>query len=367
MTESRKAVATKALPKINSLTGLKVLAMLAIFWLHSPIINPTIDLGAQACLFLFVVSGFLVGYNSLKVKNPSEPTWKDSISYFLKKFKQVWLLHALCAVVMLFLFTVPIFSGTTFIRFVLNLLLLQAWQPDSTNYFSFNGATWFLSALLFCYFMAPLLCKTIRRGKKHIIIAIIITVIIRIAAEFTMKHYPNEIFTVSSHVFPPVRACEFYLGILAVPVWKWLKAKFDALAPKKRLLTASVLEVAIIAISVAVLYGFRSSWLVGNYLCIYVPLIIIMACDAGIISKVLGLKIFRLFGAIQFSFYIMHQVIIRIFNKYSVLGDQSRRVRTLGMFVTTVILAILYNYVILPAIIKFTAFISGKLRRNVVK
>ena len=63
----------------------------------------------------------------------------------------------------------------------------------------------------------------------------------------------------------------------------------------------------------------------------------------------------------------MHQVIIRIFNKYSVLGDQSRRVRTLGMFVTTVVLAILYNYVILPAIIKFTAFISGKLRRNVVK
>ena len=49
--------------RIDSLTGLKAIAMLSLFWWHSPIPNPPADLGARACEILFVASGFLVGYN----------------------------------------------------------------------------------------------------------------------------------------------------------------------------------------------------------------------------------------------------------------------------------------------------------------
>ena len=48
---------------IESLTGLKVIAMLLLFWHHSTIPKLSVELGARTCEFLFVVSGLLVGYN----------------------------------------------------------------------------------------------------------------------------------------------------------------------------------------------------------------------------------------------------------------------------------------------------------------
>lgn len=44
--------------RIGSLAGLKVIALLLLFWWHSPIPNPNVDIGARVCEFFFVVSGF---------------------------------------------------------------------------------------------------------------------------------------------------------------------------------------------------------------------------------------------------------------------------------------------------------------------
>lgn len=43
---------------LSSLGGIKVIAMLLLFWWHSSIPNPNVDLGARTCELLFVTSGF---------------------------------------------------------------------------------------------------------------------------------------------------------------------------------------------------------------------------------------------------------------------------------------------------------------------
>lgn len=68
--------------RIHSLSGLKVIAILLIFWWHSWLNNPPCDLGARCCEFFFVASGFLVYYSH---KDTSSCTWKASFNAVLRK------------------------------------------------------------------------------------------------------------------------------------------------------------------------------------------------------------------------------------------------------------------------------------------
>ena len=79
---------TKIQP-IHSLTGIKVLAMLALFWWHAPFTyHPPVDLGARMCEVFFVISGFLFAYNHWDNKIPE--THEAAWSYVKKKFIKIW-------------------------------------------------------------------------------------------------------------------------------------------------------------------------------------------------------------------------------------------------------------------------------------
>lgn len=79
--------------KIQSIAGLKVIAIWLIFWWHSWLTNPPCDLGARCCEFFFVASGFLVFISHQNVSKPC--TWKASADYVRKKLVSVWPIHFL--------------------------------------------------------------------------------------------------------------------------------------------------------------------------------------------------------------------------------------------------------------------------------
>ena len=153
--------------KINSLTVLKFVAMMLIVWWHIGKPSHLIDLGARACEFLFVASGFLVGYNYFHRGMPNSISF--CFTYTYNKLKKFWPLHILCLIAIIILNYRTYILGFTIQQvptLLANFFLLQAWSPDVGGVaFSYNGLSWFLSALIFCYLISPLLITAIKKKR----------------------------------------------------------------------------------------------------------------------------------------------------------------------------------------------------------
>ena len=207
---------------------------------------------------------------------------------------------------------------------------------------SFNGVSWFLSALLFCYFLSPFLLKTIRRSRKYIILAFIAAFLIRNILNDLCWFYPKTFSWFNTYSFPPLRALEFYMGILTVPLYQFVDAKVRKMDAKTGVLIMTIAElVYILALE---WFLFFVSNKVSHSLTppVYLPLIILFACNTGLISKFLALKPFRLFGKIQFQFFIVHHFIIRIFLQYGILENLNAYIRTSVILITATAVSVLF-------------------------
>lgn len=164
--------------------------------------------------FFFLISGFLIGlkyYDSGKMNN-----LRQTLRYALIKGKKIYPLYLLTIVPMLvFLFkswkvheikTVKLVSiiGT-------NLLYLQSWIPSEG--WTLNGATWFLSDLLFCYLTTFIFFRIIKKiGSKS---TIVILFLIEFIWEFFVLNCLQNQVTFLIYSLPVYRAIDgIILGVL---------------------------------------------------------------------------------------------------------------------------------------------------------
>lgn len=134
---------------IKSFQGLRVIAMLFIFFFHfkihgegtfANIYNKFFEDGYFAVTFFFVLSGFLT-FNKLKDKDISFSI-KNSFKFMLNKMKK---LYPLYAVMILIVFVVNVTPEKVFRWIILSIpsfLLLQSFVPLGAVYFSFNGVVY---------------------------------------------------------------------------------------------------------------------------------------------------------------------------------------------------------------------------------
>lgn len=322
---------------IKSLTGIKALAMLALFWWHTSIPNPPIDLGARACEILFVVSGFLIGYNNFNKDIPA--TWKESIRYVAIRFVKFWPLHFLTMVITLVKCVRPVFTYSNLITAFLNLTLLQAWSPYQDVYRSFNKGSWFLSSLFFCYFMSPLLLKFAKKIRVSVVM-FILCFLAQFFLEFINKYYANQFWSINIHISPLIRCLEFFLGMLMVPLFIHLR---KILSAKHGLVFFSLFEFITTALVLFFLYAKEGIWLRASFSLLFCVMIFVFSFDSGILSKFLSIKPFKWFASIQFEFYLLYMTIWRC------IGDFYNRVMpnwiiiNTVFFVTTIVIAWLYK------------------------
>ncbi len=321
---------------IHSLTGLKVICMLLIFWWHSTMPKPQTDLGARCCEFLFVVSGFLVGYKYYGVEIPD--TWSESFRYVLRKLAGCWPLHVIMMSVM-FVRAGMVFSGRNLLNAALNLSLLHGWIRSDEVVFSFNGVSWFLSALLFCYFLAPFLLRLARKIRPSIIVFFVCAAL-RIFLEYIHIRCPGEYWTFSFHSFPPVRALEFALGMMMVPMFIAVR---KAIIPKQRFWIMSLCEVGMTAGIITICIIYNGEWPRGLFVLAFCPVILVYALDTGMVSKALACRPFRWFSGIQLEFFLIHQALMRCIKPYYKKWFPGWPLRNLLMFVTVIMAAVLYE------------------------
>lgn len=315
---------------ILPLCGLKALALLAIFVWHSTLPKPDIDIGARCCEFFFVVSGFLVAYNFYKkefVFNISE-----MLSYTKRKFLDLYPLHILT-----FIISLIFFAKFRFETAIFNILLLQSWSCNDLIYFGYNGISWFISSLLFCYFMSPLLMNFVEvKNVRKTMFFLLGMILFRVLIELPLFHINCNIIY---HINPIVRCLEFFIGMLVLPIYLHLKNTIQI--RKNTKLIFSVIEILYVFILFNVWK--YTNFIRGAYIPLISILILIFSMNLGFVSKLLSVNIFRKFSYIELEFFMFHQLVIKFFNMYLYISTNAY-LNNIIAFATVIILSCCYKY-----------------------
>ena len=328
-------------PYLNSLNGLKVIGLLLMLWWHAPVPRPPFDMGARMCELLFVCSGFLVGYNNYKRAIPA--TWKESFRFASRLLLKSWPLHLISLAVMIVYRQVNFSSTKDVLTIIINAFLLQSWSPVQSIYFSFNMVSWFLSSLLFCYFLAPLMLRFL---KKPTIAfgAFLAAALIRYYLEYITVHFSGQFWNIALHTSPVVRSLEFFMAMMMTPFYFKLKEN-ASLNSQKNFIRFSIVEVAFISGAIYLMIT-KTNWTRNAFVWVFCFLVFILAFDTGIVSKFFSLKPFIWFSKIQIEFLLTHQTIIFVTRAFFGQYNASNLVIILVIFIITVAFCVLYNFLL---------------------
>lgn len=135
---------------------------------------------------------------------------------------------------------------------------------------------------------------------------------------------------------------------------------------RKRLcfVLASVLEIVSVGgYMYAVFY--KVEWMRGTFALLACIPVMILAFDTGIVSKIMGCKPFLWFGVIQFEFYILHQSVINLTQKYVQPYVENNWVRAVIAFVMIGVLAYFYQTFSEQVVVKyFEKYVEQSRKRN---
>ena len=354
--------------RISSLDGLKAIMMLMIFCWHtppnpaSPIGEPAADLGARACEVLFVASGFLVGCRHYDRLIPAG--LRQSWDYVSGKIAKIWPAHFIAFLVIAVYLAGSdphdFFRLSTAWKAVVNLCLMQAWSADP---FSFNSVAWFISALMFCWFMSPLLMSVLKRPRSVTAAAFAGCAVLRIALELASEN-GAFVFSVDFHVSPVIRCMEFFMGMLMAPAYMAVKkavecrtcggssARPAGTAAGMTVAELTVAELIVSSCYIFLMYRMEGIWIRGYFVLAACVLVFTFALNAGVLSRFLSLKLFALFAVIQMEFYLFHQVIIRVLGPVMTVVSRSVFIQSVILFFITVAASVLYDRLLKD---KFTA------------
>jgi peptidoglycan/LPS O-acetylase OafA/YrhL len=304
---------------LNSLTSFRFIAALMVFLFHVGVFSQY-QLGAAGVSFFFVLSGFILAYNyhSKFIKLDRDKLKK----FYIARFSKIYPVHFLT-----FLISAPLvilyfkpdslyFLKLAFMSGV-NLLLIQSFFPSPGTYFNFNGVSWTLSVEVFFYLNFPFLIWIFMKMKvdKHVgksLIAItLVWGILLLLNQSLGEHY--NIYVWMLHILPIARLFEFALGIILGLIFISRKNNSSS-----RKYLYSILELACVVLSI-VMVLFSAKLSVGivrsvYYIPLWCVLIYIFAYQTGIVSKFLSNKLLVYLGEISFSFYMIHQIVVRYFD-----------------------------------------------------
>lgn len=289
--------------------------------------------------FFFILSGFILSYNySDKFKNKSI-SFK---TYMRARFFRIVPLHWLTLLFSIFLSIAYINNITGFLlKLAANTFLLQSFVPVKDFYFGFNGVSWSISDEMFFYTLFPLLVLWIYKKKQNYFLAVLSLCIPILALSF-FYNYSNSYWLF--YVNPFFRIFDFIIGILLFKVYLKLKEFNFKINFTFVEITAILLLVCFVSFKDQVHQSFRWSiyyWIPMTWI------ILVFSLAKGLISKILSHKSLLLLGEISFSFYMIHQLVIKVlwalnfklhFTKSSIL------ITLLSFLISVVLSYIAYNF-----------------------
>lgn len=335
-------------PKILSLQAVRGIAFLSIFLCHAgvPLFGAC---GAWGVSIFFVLSGFVMFYNY--ENREMGLSLKGSFLFSVKKIAKLYPLHLLMLLLPMLLILMELaknFSGSALLQnvklFGVHALLLQAWVPKSTVYFSLNGVAWYLSACVFLYMAFPYVLRLMKHhtGVKTACLGMLI--IDGLQAVFAVwvggvnvpLSLSDNFSAWAPYIFPLYRLGDFALGCHLCYIF--VHGKFQ---PGKWLATlGEVLVIGLIVISQYLycknLTVLSELWCRNTLLFLPTSLLFIylFAVNKGMISRLCTNKLLIYIGEISAYAFLVHQLALQYLPS-KILA-----------FVVTWLLAVIYREVV---------------------
>jgi len=155
---------TAGLPRIESLTGLRWFAVLAVFFSHNvpggntrSWVSSLFGSGYMGVTVFFVLSGFIltVTYGD----SLSEPTWSRVGNYAVARFARIYPVYLF---VLLYVVFSTASSSSLPSGWWQHFFAIQAWNSDVNFAYALNGPGWSIGVETFMYAMFPLLILIFR-------------------------------------------------------------------------------------------------------------------------------------------------------------------------------------------------------------
>ena len=262
--------------------------------------------------FFFILSGFILSLNYDTRLLSRKVSFRE---FWVARFARVYPLHLFTLLLALLLvaqstetisdfFVNPVLSTTTFLS---NVALIQSFIPDPAYFFAYNAPAWSISDEMFFYFAFPFIVSLFVRNKALLrfgmVLFLAIPALMYLSTEASLHPY--------LYINPFFRIVDFILGITLHQVYK--HNYFTRLY--KSTVGATVLELLSVGAFVAVFSYHNDVPVLYRYSCFYwVPMAMVIfsfAYQGGYLSKVLSNNFLVLLGEISFSFYLIHQLVIR--------------------------------------------------------
>lgn len=285
--------------QIRPVYGLRLIFAFCIMFFHMGMLNHVV--AKMVLSAFFVMSGFFMEMHH-SFHNLDGRRWlKFELSHFCHFYPIQWL----CVVLWLALSTASL-SG----KVAYHLLLVQSWVPDGKVYLSLNGASWFISTLLFSYLLFPLISYGTKRtpgGCKFAIALCLASLMVYLNCVLEQNYYRQ--------VFPPARVVDFLLGILLCQCFKAMSDNSDFKKWFKKLVR--VIDLALVAIVLMTCnlpdsglekLAVPMSWI---FISIFLGVFTLseMSGEKCLVDRLLSLKPVVSLGKLSFEIYMIHEFV----------------------------------------------------------
>lgn len=307
-------------PRVD-LTGLRFYAALLVFAFHislnrffigdSPAVEPLQFIlkngGWFGVTFFFILSGFVLMWSARAGDTPGRFIWRRIAKIVPNHMVTFFIALAIAGL-----------GAATAGEAVANLLLLHAWIPADTAFFSINHPSWSLSAELFFYHAFPFVLPLVNRIPRRRLLLIgagligLITIaplaagILPQGEVFGANHLQSPLYGASIpqiwavYALPPVRFLEFALGMLAA------RAVNEKLLPSIPLGPAILVAVTgyVVSLFLPIAWQMDAAYVL--------PVLVLVTAAAqdktppGIFASRTAVRL----GELSFAFYMVHDIVL---------------------------------------------------------
>ncbi|MBW1657722.1 acyltransferase family protein [Flavobacterium quisquiliarum] len=253
--------------------------------------------------YFFILSGFVM------IAAYSHRSEISSKEYYLNRFARIYPLYFL-AILIVFILQIRL-REIDLLGLVLNILMIQSWVPSKM--LSINPPGWSLSVELIFYLLFPFLFNKLfkRISFKSLAVYIISFWILSQIVYHLFFDYKIDNKYLLLNGNPIMHLNEFLIGNLAglffVKYLKDKKANYDFFI---------LVLFGLVALSLKFPIGLHFHN--GLLAVFFVPLIILISINNGLITKMFKKKAFVFLGEISYGIYILQHPIYSLISAYSV-------------------------------------------------